>query len=394
MKILYVIGQSQYDSTSKFMNEMSLEMLRQGWDVDVLDGNCIEEYICQRERSLNKNYDVIFTINGMLLEDTSLLGKHLLRQETPIYCTYLMDHPMIHYERLKNKYPRMLVLAPDRDHVKYMDKYMSNIYAEAFLPHAGCECQQVVPYQQRTYDVTFMGSYVRPENLLEELNKYPLQMTYYFKQVSQLMIDNPRLTLQIALQTILEKQGISIKQENFAAICNEFIWVDKYVRHIYRDKVIRTLLDAAVHVDVFGDGWEEFKSNNKQYLRVHSSIAYMKSLEIVGNSKISLNVMPWFKDGSHDRVISAMLCGSVCLTDASKWLWEQFDDNKNIYFYSLEKIEDLPQIVKNILCNTERSSQVAKQGKFLAQNMHMWKNRAREIIDYLLEIFNIIQGID
>ena len=47
--------------------------------------------------------------------------------------------------------------------------------------------------------------------------------------------------------------------------------------------------------------------------------------------------MPWFKDGTHDRVFTAMLQHTLSLTDDSRYLRENFTDKKELVFYSLEK---------------------------------------------------------
>ena len=99
MRILYVMGSSQYDSTALFMLEMAEQMQAAGWQVDRLDGRGEDGYEEQRAQVIQNEYDVIFTINGMLLEEDSELGSLLLRDQNVIYCTYLMDHPLVHYQR-------------------------------------------------------------------------------------------------------------------------------------------------------------------------------------------------------------------------------------------------------------------------------------------------------
>ena len=98
MRILYVIGKSQYDSTSVFMTQMADRMAACGWQVTILDGRKEKEYTEQRKAVIKAEYNVIFSINGMLLEEDSVLGKILLQKKDVLYCTYLMDHPLIHYE--------------------------------------------------------------------------------------------------------------------------------------------------------------------------------------------------------------------------------------------------------------------------------------------------------
>lgn len=388
MRILYVIGKSQYDSTSVFMTQMADRMAACGWQVTILDGRKEKEYTEQRNAVIKAEYDVIFSINGMLLEEDSVLGKILLQKKDVLYCTYLMDHPLIHYERLKNQYPKIFVLSPDRNHVEFMNRYMKNIYAEAFLPHGGCRSSKCIPYVQRKYNITFMGSYSDPGTNLDRIDRYPLQMAEMMKKAVGTMTDDPETIIEEALLKCLDFQNINVKDHEFAQILSEFREVDRYVRSYFRDKVIRVLVENGIVVDVFGDGWDKFVTAHTECLRIHPAVGYEESLELVGDSKISLNVMPWFKDGAHDRIFSAMMCGTVCLTDSSKYLSEQFREQENIYFYSLKGLKYLPSKVHQILLNTDKSAEVAANGKKLAMQEHTWEARSDEVMDYLQQVVN------
>ena len=52
MRILYVIGKSQYDSTAIFMEQMAEHMEACGWKVTVLDGRKEDGYAEQRKKVL------------------------------------------------------------------------------------------------------------------------------------------------------------------------------------------------------------------------------------------------------------------------------------------------------------------------------------------------------
>lgn len=386
MKVLYVIGSSQYDSTAVFFREMAERMESVGWDVSLLDGRDVKGYDARREQVLQETFDVIFTINGMLLEENSVLGRQLLQKGEPVYCTYLMDHPFIHYERLKNKYPRIFVLSPDRNHVEYTDTYLKNIWGTAFLPHGGCRGSQDRPYADREIDVSFMGSFMPAQEVWKGFERYPQQMRQLMENMAQWLVENPDQTLENGAHHIFERYGIDVQDGQFPEVLCEFREVDRYVRCYFREQVIRTLTESKIRVDVYGDGWEKFPSQEQEYLVIHPAVGYQESLDIIGNTKISLNVMPWFKDGSHDRVFTAMLCGAVCLTDGSRYLEEVLQETENVYFYSLKGLKYLPRKVRRILEEGEQSARVAANARRDAQALHTWAKRADEVMDYLEQL--------
>ena len=89
MRILYVIGKSQYDSTSVFMTQMADRMAACGWQVTILDGRKEKEYTEQRKAVIKAEYNFIFSINGMLLEEDSVLGKILLQKKDVLYLSLI-----------------------------------------------------------------------------------------------------------------------------------------------------------------------------------------------------------------------------------------------------------------------------------------------------------------
>ena len=96
-------------------------------------------------------------------------------------------------------------------------------------------------------------------------------------------------------------------------------------------------------------------------------------------TKLSLNVMPWFKNGAHDRIFNSMLNGAVCLTDSSIYLDEILHDGKDCVLYSLAEMERLPEMAKELLADPDRMQAVADAGYELAQAGHTWAHRAKTL---------------
>ena len=69
------------------------------------------------------------------------------------------------------------------------------------------------------------------------------------------------------------------------------------------------------------------------------------------DAKIILNVMPWFKDGIHDRVLTAAGHGAVILSDETSALDELLGDS--YVSFSLERLEDLSDKIGKVLRDTD-----------------------------------------
>ncbi|WP_187305638.1 glycosyltransferase [Lachnospira eligens] len=116
---------------------------------------------------------------------------------------------------------------------------------------------------------------------------------------------------------------------------------------------------------------------------------------MISQAKISLNVMPWFKMGAHDRVFNTMLNGGVALTDTSLFYENTFADGENVLFYSLEDLRDyeksgydeciaarITDKVKCALADTKHLQEIADSGYECCKGRHSWIERAVVIEKY------------
>ena len=142
-------------------------------------------------------------------------------------------------------------------------------------------------------------------------------------------------------------------------------------------RLVRTLAEYGLKVDVFGAGWEELSCKKPQNIVRHGGqVTSERCVEAVQNARLSLNLMPWFKDGAHDRIFTAMLQQTVALTDDSRYLREQFADGRELKYFSLREIEALPEIVSALLRDTQALEEMAVRGRKKALTSHTWEQRA------------------
>ena len=98
-----------------------------------------------------------------------------------------------------------------------------------------------------------------------------------------------------------------------------------------------------------------------------------------------LNCMPWFKDGSHERIYNAMLNGAICVTDESKYLKEQFIHGQNIVFYELNDIPSLVENIKYLLSHSEVAEKIALKGYCIAHERDTWERRLDTLLNFMKE---------
>lgn len=85
--------------------------------------------------------------------------------------------------------------------------------------------------------------------------------------------------------------------------------------------------------------------------------------------------MPWFRDGAHDRIFNSILNGALCVTDHSIYLDEIFTGDE-VGFFDIGKLEELPDMVKELLADENRMQQMADEARKKVEKDHTWAARA------------------
>ena len=251
-----------------------------------------------------------------------------------------------------------------------------------------------IPVKEREYDVAFLGTYRNEKEIerqIEASDEVVKNVTY---SMLEILLQEPGLTLEEAFDRVLVTNGIRLPENAYADTMNAMHLADKYVRALYRRLAVKSLVEQGIRVDVWGERWEEIKPtlSKPELLKVHKPVSYRETVGIYRNAKVVLNVMPWFKDGSHERVFTAMRNGAVCLTDESRYLKETLNSYKSVGFFSLSEISKLPEKIRAFLAVDEQGSvtvdgtqfvieEALKESMETAEKCHTWEKNAEWILN-------------
>lgn len=375
--ILLLKGDGVYGATRNYVDKFAKAFQELGYNtiiIDVMNTNYKEHF-----RWVLENYIIYASVdcNAMqfLLELTCNYDS-----ETAVV-TYFCDHPLYHVERLNMIDDNSVLLNVDRKNIAYLNQHYKRFQRTAFLPLAGEATDFPVPYDKRSIGVLFTGSYLVPVPPAQKPLKGDIAGQIRWEVQEQIQ-KFPHQTLEEVLEEILDRYGIAVSNEEFVHIMAEMEDIEQYIRFYYRDQIIRTLLKAGIRISVFGEGWEKLECEGKENLTVLRG-GLDAARRVLGDTKIALNVMPWFKDGLQERVVSGMLSGALVVTDTSRYIKEEFCDGEDIIFYRLEDLNELPLKIKNILSDDEYGSRIANAGQKKAQEGHTWLHRVRKMADLI-----------
>jgi hypothetical protein len=352
---------------------------KRGYETYVFDGEAgyTLEYLEHIIKGIAPDY--VMCCNAIYSKSLSQLLP-----ECSKYVTVLYDNPVFHRERLSVLGENAIVFSCDRFYTEFIQRYYPAIGEVAFLPLSGNGTSQQIPYEKREWNLLFTGSYMDINVQYQQIKNLPPNLQPLAENMIGIMVEKPMTLLWDALDQVLESCGVKMEDTDRFDLLHCLYGVDGFVRAYVRDQVMLHIVDAGFPVHIYGEGWEKFACRHPQNLLLHEGYGET-SLSALGNTKISLNVMPWFRGGIQERNIAAMLSGAVSLTDSSTYLEENFTDGEDIALYSLQQLDDLPQKISSLLEDEEKGKKIAEAGYQKAIEHHTWSHRISSMMETLRE---------
>lgn len=260
-----------------------------------------------------------------------------------------------------------------------------------FLPHA---IERGIAYEEnkeRPFDVVFLGSCYDYETLRTIWKgDLPNEQIAFIEDAVERVLGDNHTSLADALVQAWSQTKLDPRTVDFPTL---YKYIDYYSRGKDRVDLIRSLKHAKVHV--FGDvapdipsckkGWTHYLKDQPNVV-IHPTVAFNESIEILKQAKICLNSSPFFKDGSHERILYALACGALPCTTDNLWVREQFVDGKDILLYQHHDLTQIEPQIASFLNNEQKRRDAVNLGKDKVLKKHTWDNRVEEIIATLTDV--------
>ena len=190
------------------------------------------------------------------------------------------------------------------------------------------------------------------------------------------------------MQRLLDYYKVCCTKEEFEQQFAGVKWVMLKLAHYYRKKTVETLLKEGITLHVFGDSWKKSALCKYPSLICHEQAIGEQALEVYGNSKLTLNIMTWHKDGFTERIANALLQKSVVVTDWTCYLENNFTDDQEIIIFKLDELRGLPQRISRLLADDCRRKGMAEQAYQKAVKYHTWERRAKQLFNLKNDLEN------
>lgn len=378
----FILINGPVETLTFFSNKIGEELINQGHDIFIFKMDSpiyslsgMVDY-CNQSSSV----PILITFNHMGLSGEDYLTDKqgiLFFDEFEIKCIdIIVDHPL-YYHKVMNLCPKKYIeIFIDPEHERYSRRFYPHIKHRYTMPLPGTSYIEHSLHpkkiQNRLIDIVFTGNYTPPTKLEHHLTGLDNDYKSFYYSIIDELLASPDTNLSTALESSIKKELGNVSDNDLASAMAGMIFIDLYIRFHFRGLAVSTIADSGIPVHLFGNGWDLLKCKNPQNLIIHGSTSSSGCHEAIADSKISLNVMPWFKEGCHDRVFNSISNGSVCLTDHSKYLDIYFKDRYNITFFDLKKIDELPSIVESLLNSPEELQKIADNAVSKANSLMTW----------------------
>ncbi len=403
-KIILITGNTE--TLGYFSKELAIYLHEAGAEVFIWDMRRPSESISAFEALQDKEEWVLVTFNFIGLNGEGQFGDGLstIWETNGIRIISIMvDSPIYYYRQLIRHTAGLSVACIDRYHVAYVRRwhpYIENVY---FWPLCGNEpiddlwlmpgvCAEPpyldrymrLPIAERPIDIIFIANYVTRESIYDSIAGAEREYRDFLHDICDQMIRTPSLPLEETLYERLKREFPDEEEEAYPEAMFHMLYVDLYVRSYFRSRTVAKLVDAGYTVHCVGQDWDRLELEHPENL-VHSGVMMTSAdcLRAIERAKISLNVMPHFKAGAHDRVFTSMLAGCVSLTDPSEYLNEVITPWENYAPFTLEEPESVCEAAGRLLRDTEYAQTVADNGCAHAAAQFTWKRNAESILDAL-----------
>lgn len=368
-----------YESNRYFVQCLEEAFEKKGFPVEICDLSLGIETKLEEILQRQEEYLAAFDFNSLLVRAELEDGMPYLNAfQVPFY-NYLVDHPLYHHAALKHQFANYSVICIDTCHKAYVEQYYPNIAQVCYLPLGAMKAGMEKSWNQKRFELLFLGTYEPEQELYEQLNEYPVDHKKEVITLIEMMESDTELTQEAALETYLNEQGEILTAKEFTRRLNQDYLADKYLRNVRRRQEVLAAAESDIPFTVMGHGWEEIRELERKNVTIRPGVGFAASIQMIADAKMLLNTTPGFHGGLHDRVYSSMINGTVCLTERSRFAERVLQDGKDAVFYDSKKSEDLQESLVKLYEDPEWMMEIAARAKQKALEKHTWEARVEEL---------------
>lgn len=368
-----------YNSYTYFSSMIAKELRALGHEVTIF--SAADEPLEAIEKFAGASFDAVIDFNsGAPRLDMEEGGYFLDLIDAPFF-NLLLDHPLYHHDSLKCRLKNYHVRCLDENHAAYLRRYYPHLKSVELwtatgssvsdMPDAGARTP-LLPIDRREIPLLFCGTYTDPGEVMCAIRELPDFIQSDLELIISTLLADSSQTIEGAICSLGDRLA-SFLPENLPLFVQSCFLADTYVRAFRRRELVLAADRAGLPLWLVGSDWEKLPLSAQSSISRRHSVPYTQIFSLMAHSRLTLNLMPEFKAGFHDRVFAAMLNGSVAVTDPSVGLLREFRDEKELLFYDVAKFDEGCERLREVLEKPRMLQQIADQGREAANERFTWK---------------------
>lgn len=368
--VLMPSSNSAYGVQLAFTKGVYAALNRMGYDCRLLD---VDENFLFKLRSDPPDFTLAF--NGQVVLEKGLFLCDFLKKP---HVSMIID-PAFHFFDLA-KSNLNVIACNDRFSYEGLN-FLPDVH-RLFLPHATDQEITHDAKQERPIDVLSITTFIDMNEMISEFRDV-------FTEAQLEMLDH-------VAEESLKSQSLSFieaytQSPGASQIAPEHQFEALYVLEMMvRAKDRIRLLDTFKHATVAvvapknaDTSWRKLFKGRRNFTFI-DQVDYEHHFDLLRQSKVVLNSSPHVKQGGHERVFDALLCGAVPLTSENPFMAEFYKDGDSLLFYRHNNIRVVEQKVLNLLDDEKLRKAIANKGETITRQYHTWDIRMKTLIDYML----------
>lgn len=376
-----------YNSYTYFSGRIAHELRRLGHHVSVF--STAEKPLEELARFAGQSFDAVVDCNSAAPRITTDENGYFLDTIDAPFFNLLLDHPLYHHDSLKCTLKNYHVRCLDENHAAYVKKYYPHIQstglwtatgssADEFSHAADVRTDESSPgahpaaIRDRGIPALFCATYTDPEDVQGAIRALPEFIQEDLNRLIDALLSDPKLTIEGAVTMLGDSLNVYLPEAMPLFVQSCFL-ADTYVRAHRRRAFVNAAARAGLPVWLVGADWDKLPLPADSHVSIRGSVPYTETFALMADSRLTLNLMPEFKAGFHDRIFSAMLNGSVAVTDPSMRLLREFTDGRELLFYDVLHMDAGCERLREVLEKPRMLQQIADAGLTAANEWFTWK---------------------
>ncbi len=380
-----IFSKGRIDTLDRFTDELIAASERRG--VSSLTVNIGDDAAMTAERiaSFHKAMDgkvAAILFNNVILS-ACYAGESLWdRLQIPVY-DILVDHPVNYDAHLRNPIRQLHAVLIDRKHEAFVREVYPQVRYTHFVPLGGVEQTGHKPFADREIDVLFTGS-GHDERPYLRIPFLPEDGAAMYCEVMREIFMNPTTVTEEAVRRYVGNAGLALSEQEMLELYDKaYLSCEWNARRHFQLEIMKQLGSAGIPVTIYGGRWQDDAHVFSDSIHIAERVPLEECVKLPCNAKICLNILPWFKDGAHDRIFDAMINGAVSVTDTSDYLLERFDHGRELVFYELNNLPQLSENIRWLLHNPDQAERIAQRGYMTAVLYDTWEKRLEKLLSFM-----------